>query len=184
MVVLILMSVMAVLTLCWVLVVTISYFKRVKKIMIQNGLVAHVKCEKCATEYDVNAEEYTKRGMVKEFTVTQTQVKGIALDNSPNYRYYAKKFCCPNCGKKHYAQILNHVELLQKNRPIALNEGVKYFLAMIVGGMVIGAVMHIPITIAERVEARQQEKRAEELREQMYQQIKEEYMGLSEAEVE
>lgn len=180
----ILMGVMAVLLLCWVLTVAISYFRKIKKIMIQSGMVAHVKCEKCAAEYDVNAQVFTKGGMVKEITVTKTQVKGVALDNSPNYRYYAKKFCCPNCGNKRYAQVLNHAELLQKNRPIALNEGVKYILAMVLGGMVIMTVMRIPITIAQKVEERQAEKQVEELREQMYQQKREQFFENLELELE
>ena len=72
-----------------------------------------------------------------------------------------KKACCravqigfraaipilPYREPERFACIDEVAELLQKNRPIALNEGVKYFLAMLLGGMVIGVVLHIPITI-------------------------------------
>lgn len=169
----ILMGVMAVLLLCWVVIVAISYSRKHKQLIIQSGMVAHVKCEKCFTEYDVNAEEFTKSRGAKSVTVTKTQVKGVVLDNSPNYQYYAKKFLCPGCGKKDYAQVLNHAEILQQNRPIALDEGMKYLLRMVLGGVVIMLVMSIPITIARKVEEKRAEKQKEEQREALEQQWKE-----------
>lgn len=161
---LIIMIIMGILLMCWVIGVAVSFFRKMKKLQLQSGMVAHVKCEKCNTEYDVNAEEYTKTYFAKKYYVRKTRIKGVVLDNSPRYLYYAKKFQCPTCARKQYAEILNLAEITRQNRPVLLKEAIKCFTIMMVGGMIIMLLTGIPMSIAQK----QAENQAEQMRKEHF----------------
>ena len=155
---------MAALLLCWVLTVAWIFFCKIKKIQAQSGTTANVKCEKCGMEYDVSAKESVRGGFTKQYTVTKTQVKGLILDNSPSYRYFAKKFHCPGCNQKRYAQVLNHGQIMQQNRSVILKEGIKWLAVMAAGGLVIFLLTGIGMSITQK----QAEQRAEQEREEYF----------------
>ena len=96
-----------------------------------------------------------------------------AFVHQRDYRYYARKFLCPQCGKKHYAQVLNIRELNEKMTRPALQIGIRWMLIMVIGGVLVMAVAGIPLYFVDRA-AKQQ---AEEMRQQRYEELWEEYMG-------
>lgn len=93
------------------------------------------------------------------------------MENSPNYSYYAKKFHCPECNKKVYAQVLNINELNEQSRSFVLREGIKCLLVMAIGGGLIMMVMSVPIKIVRY----QREKQVEQMREEMYEELRNKY---------
>ena len=97
--------IMAVLLLSWVIFCGIQFIRHSKDVIVRSDFTGHVKCEKCGTEYTVNAAEFTKTAMAKSVSVTKTKFVNGALINQPHYKYYAKKFYCPVCGKRRYARV-------------------------------------------------------------------------------
>ena len=79
-----------------------------RKLTADGDFVGHVRCEKCGTEYTVKAGDFNKGFMSRYRRVTRTEVHGTAFVNRHYYSYYAKKFDCPCCGKRRYAQVLKH----------------------------------------------------------------------------
>ena len=140
-------------------------------VVVGAGFVGHVKCEKCGTEYEVSSTEFTKSYMSKYKSVTRTKMQGGAFINRPQYSYYAKKFQCPCCGKKRYAQVLNINEINQMMTRPVLRVGVRWLILMCIGGVLILAVASIPLHFANQA----REQRVEELREQQYEDFKERY---------
>ena len=80
-------------------------------------------------EYDVSTEDFLKHGSNKSRSVTRSQVKGIAIDNSPKYTYMAKRFNCPGCGTNHWVEVLNYNEYQSQAKRIVL----KYALIVFAG---------------------------------------------------
>ena len=109
--------------------------------------------------------------MSKYSRVTRPKLQGGAVVNRPQYTYYAKKFQCPCCGKKRYAQVLNINEINQMMTRPVLRTGVRWLILMGIGGILILAVASIPLHFADRA----REQRVEELREQQYEDFKERY---------
>ena len=120
-----------------------------RRAVAQGDFTAHVKCDRCGREYDVTAEEYAKPWFVKERSVTKTEVKGGALVNRPKYRYYGRRFECPYCKKKHYAQVLNCDEIFEKIRPLTVAVYIRWGIRMVLGGIVIMAITGIAMKICE-----------------------------------
>lgn len=132
--------------------------------MAKSDFVAHVKCEECGREYDVQPKEFSKRKFVKLVSTTKTEVKGAAMVNQPKFRYYAKKFQCPFSGQKKYAQVLNFDEITEKFQSKIIRFSMKMFLVMILGGVIILLITKIPLAVNDKI----LEKRAEQMREEMY----------------
>ena len=167
----IILLIMSALLLGWVIFCGIQFFRHSKELIVDADFIGHVKCEKCGTEYQVSAEEFTKSYMSKYRSVTRTKMQGGAFVNRPQYTYYAKKFQCPCCGKKRYAQVLNINEINQMMTRPVLRTGVRWLILMGIGGILILAVASIPLHFADRA----REQRVEELREQQYEDFKERY---------
>lgn len=105
------------------------YYRKSKKELLALGFVFRVRCEKCGMEYDVSTEDFLKHGSNKSRSVTRSQVKGIAIDNSPKYTYMAKRFFCPGCGTNHWVEVLNYNEYQSQAKRIVL----KYALIVFAG---------------------------------------------------
>lgn len=54
--------------------------------------------------------------MTKTRSLTKTQVYRGAFVDTSHYAYYAKKFYCPCCKKREYAQVLNINEINEDMR--------------------------------------------------------------------
>lgn len=145
----ILMAVMAVLLIAWVIFCAVQFIRHSKNVIAKGDFTGHVRCEKCSTEYDVTPEEFTQSNFAKYRSFTKTKIKGIALVNRPNYRYFAKKFYCPHCGKKRYAQVLNINEINDLMTVPSIVSGIKWLAVMAIGGAVIIAIMSIPLHFAK-----------------------------------
>lgn len=167
----IILTIMGLVLLAWVIFCGIQFIHHGRDVVAGADFIGHVKCEKCGTEYEVSAEEFTKSYMSKYRSVTRTKIQGGASVNRPQYSYYAKKFQCPCCGKKRYAQVLNINELNQMMTRPVLRAGIRWLILMGIGGVLILAVASIPLHFADRA----REQRVEELREQQYEDFKERY---------
>ena len=182
----IILTIMGLVLLAWVIFCGIQFIHHGRDVVAGADFIGHVKCEKCGTEYEVSAEEFTKSYMSKYRSVTRTKIQGGASVNRPQYSYYAKKFHsvnrpqysyyakkfqCPCCGKKRYAQVLNINEINQMMTRPVLRAGIRWLILMGIGGVLILAVASIPLHFADRA----REQRVEELREQQYEDFKERY---------
>lgn len=147
------------------------FVRHSRDVVAEAGFVGHVKCEKCGTEYEVKAEEFTKSYVSKYKSVTKTKMQGGVFINRPQYKYYAKKFQCPGCGKKRYAQVLNINEINNMMTGPVLRAGVRWLIMMFIGGVLILAAASIPLHFADQA----REQKVEELREQQYEEFKERY---------
>ena len=167
----IILTIMGLVLLAWVIFCGIQFIHHGRDVVAGADFIGHVTCEKCGTEYEVSAEEFTKSYMSKYRSVTRTKIQGGASVNRPQYSYYAKKFQCPCCGKKRYAQVLNINEINQMMTRPVLRAGIRWLILMGIGGVLILAVASIPLHFADRA----REQRVEELREQQYEDFKERY---------
>ena len=167
----IILTIMGLVLLAWVIFCGIQFIHHGRDVVAGADFIGHVKCEKCGTEYEVSAEEFTQSYMSKSRSVTRTKIQGGAFVNRPQYSYYAKKFQCPCCGKKRYAQVLNINEINQMMTRPVLRAGIRWLILMGIGGVLILAVASIPLHFADRA----REQRVEELREQQYEDFKERY---------
>lgn len=167
----IILTIIGIVLLAWVIFCGIQFIHHGRDVVAGADFIGHVKCEKCGTEYEVSAEEFTKSYMSKYRSVTRTKIQGGASVNRPQYSYYAKKFQCPCCGKKRYAQVLNINEINQMMTRPVLRAGIRWLILMGIGGVLILAVASIPLHFADRA----REQRVEELREQQYEDFKERY---------
>lgn len=167
----IILTIIGIVLLAWVIFCGIQFIRHGRDVVAGADFVGHVKCEKCGTEYEVSAEEFTQSYMSKSRSVTRTKIQGGAFVNRPQYSYYAKKFQCPCCEKKRYAQVLNINEINQMMTRPVLRAGIRWLILMGIGGVLILAVASIPLHFADRA----REQRVEELREQQYEDFKERY---------
>lgn len=167
----IILTIIGIVLLAWVIFCGIQFIRHGRDVVAGADFVGHVKCEKCGTEYEVSAEEFTQSYMSKSRSVTRTKIQGGAFVNRPQYSYYAKKIQCPCCGKKRYAQVLNINEINQMMTRPVLRAGIRWLILMGIGGVLILAVASIPLHFADRA----REQRVEELREQQYEDFKERY---------
>ena len=167
----IILTIMGIALLAWVIFCGIQFIRHGRDLAAEAGFVGHVKCEKCGTEYEVSSAEFTKSYMSKYKSVTRTKIQGGAFINRPQYKYYAKKFQCPGCGKKRYAQVLNINEINNMMTGPVLRAGVRWLIMMFIGGVLILAAASIPLHFADQA----REQKVEELREQQYEEFKERY---------
>lgn len=116
------------------------YYRKAKKEVLALGFVFRVRCEKCGTEYDVSTEEFLKHSSSKSRSVTKSQRKGAAIDNSPHYTYMAKRFDCPNCKNVNWAEVLNYNEYQTKARGIVLKNALIVFAVLYLLGQVAMAI--------------------------------------------
>lgn len=166
-----LLAAMGIVLLSWVIFCGIQFLRNSRDVAIDLNFVGHVKCEKCGTEYEVSAKELSKIAIVKSKSITKTKRQGAALIDRPQYSYYAKKFMCPHCGKREYAQVLNINELNQANTKPMVRTGLRWLAYMVIGGLVILMVFSIPLYFSYQART----ERIEDLRQQQYQDLKDRY---------
>lgn len=73
--------------------------------MIEEGKRYLVRCEHCHGEYHVRPDDYAASHLKKEI---QIDLPGKASDYS-----YAKRFFCPHCDQKHFAEIIRLEEVVR-----------------------------------------------------------------------
>ncbi len=167
----IILIIMGVVLMAWVIFCGICFIRHSRDVIVSNDFVAHVQCETCGTYYDVDASEFTKSHFSKHRSATKTKAEKGTLVNRPHYSYYAKKFHCPKCEKKQYAQVLNVNEINRMTEKFMLRSGLRWLMIMAIGGTIILAVAFIPMHFFDQ--ARKQS--IEDLKEQRYDQFKERY---------
>lgn len=157
--------------LVWVLFCGIGFVLRDRRNVAQSGFTAHVKCECCGTVYDVSSAEFAHSLVVKSKRISRTQMKGPAIVAKHSILYYAKRFNCPTCGKRHYAQVLNLDEIQEKTHKTLVKTGMQGIAAMVIGGILIITLFQIPIHFANK----EAQRRVEEMKQQQYEQFKQDY---------
>lgn len=167
----IIIIIMAVILLLWVIFCGCFIFHRISKATSRIGFKAHVQCEKCGFIHDVSSEEATHSYMTKFKSTTKTKIQHGAFVNQPVYSSYAKKFYCPNCGKKTYGQVLNLEEIQDIVKTPQTKELSKGLAMLVVGGLVILIFMQIPMHFAHKA----REKRIEQMKEQQFENIRDTY---------
>lgn len=171
MVKMILILVMTIFLAGWMIFCAIQFIRRARTIVATGDFTGHVKCEKCGTVYDVSPEKFTESCVVKSKTVTKTKRRGPALVNRPEYRYFAKKFHCPGCGRRAYGQVININEINDIMLVPSIKAGIRWLIIMAVGALLIITVMSIPMYFADRYTEQQIEK----LKQQRYEEFSEKY---------
>lgn len=164
-------AVMGALLLGWVIFCGVQFIFQGRRRIAGADFIGQVKCEKCGTEYTVSPQEFNKGIMTKTRSLTKTQVYRGAFVDTPHYAYYAKKFYCPCCKKREYAQVLNINEIDRDMRKTTVKIGLHWLAMMFIGGMLILVLGGIPIYFADRAARKQ----AEDMRQQRYEELKERY---------
>lgn len=167
----VIIGVMGTALLAWVIFCAIKFILQGRDLILKSGFTVHVKCEKCGTVYETSSDEFAKPGISKSRSVSRTKITGAAFVNRPQYSYYAKKFDCPCCGKRRYAQVLNINELNDMVAGSTIKTGIRWLIIMAAGCLIILAVAAIPLHFANRAV----DKRIEELEQQRYEDFKERY---------
>ena len=167
----ILTIVMGALLLGWLIFCAVKFILSSRNIVAGAGFTGHVKCEKCGTVYDVSSRDFTESYMIKSRSVTKTKIRGAAFVNKPEYKYFAKKFYCPHCQKKRYAQVLNINEKNDFMEVTSYKSGIIWLAAMAVGGIIIMLIMSIPMHFADKAA----ENKAEVMKQQHYEEFKDRY---------
>ena len=167
----ILIILMAFLLISWVIICYISYFKQAKSYFMKNRKDVLVKCENCGLEYCISPEEFYNTYFSKTKSINKTKAKCIALANEPEYLSVSKKFNCPHCGEKHYAQIINAMQIFQENKSIVMQYSIKSLIKMAIGGLIIIIIMNIPISIAKKARL----DKVEQMKQERYENFKKDY---------
>lgn len=167
----IIIVVMGIVLMGWVIFCAVKFFMQGRDLILKSGYTVRVKCEKCGTVYEAGSEELAKPGISKSRSVTRTKRIGTAFVNRPQYSYYAKKFECPCCGKRRFAQVLNINELNDMVTGATIKTGIRWLIIMAAGGLIILAAAAIPMHFANRAV----DKQIEELKQQRYEDFKEQY---------
>ena len=137
----VIIGVMGTALLAWVIFCAIKFILQGRDLILKSGFTVHVKCEKCGTVYETSS---------KSRSVSRTKITGAAFVNRPQYSYYAKKFDCPCCGKRRYAQVLNINELNDMVAGSTIKTGIRWLIIMAAGGLMILAAAAIPLHFANR----------------------------------
>lgn len=167
----VILFIMMIVLIGWVIFCGVQFVRSGRQIIVDANLKTRVKCEKCQMEYEVSKEELSRSGMSKSQSVTKTELHHGILVRRRRYLYYAKKFRCPHCGKRRYAQILNLEELQAMTSPAALRTGLRWLVIMCIGGFIILILFGIPMNLAEQ----RHENRVEEMRQQRVEELLEEF---------
>ncbi|MGI6007072.1 MAG: hypothetical protein ACOX8E_06220 [Ruminococcus sp.] len=163
----ILTLVMGVLLMTWIVFCGISFIRHARIVTADAGFVARVRCEKCKTQYEVSAEDFSKSLVSKFRSVTRTKLTNGMFISRPRFSYYAKKFCCPCCKKKRYAEVLNINEINDSMLKPSLKAGIRWLVIMCIGGAVILIATGIPMYFAQRAA----QERVKDLKEQQYEEL-------------
>lgn len=155
----------------WVVFCGVQFIRHGRREAQNLNLTAHVKCETCGTEYPVITAELARSFFAKSKSTARTRIAGAAFVNTPKYSYYAKRLDCPHCGRKQYAQVLNIDELNEQMTMPVVRTGIRWLLMMLMGGILIFAVTSAAMFFADKASRN----RAEEMRQQRYEELRERY---------
>lgn len=163
--------VMGVLLLGWIIFCTAQLIRQSKKAIAAMNITCQVKCETCGTAYEVSAAEFTRSFMSKSFHTTKTEFKNGVFINRRRYHSFAKKFHCPVCGKKRYAQVLNINEISNLTQKSSMTIGIRWLIIMIIGGLLLMGFFSIPMHFVNKAAANH----AEKLRQEQFEELREQY---------
>lgn len=167
----IILIIMGVLLLVWVIFCGVQIFRRSRIAFAESDTVIHVKCEKCGALYDVSTDDFNSSYTSKYKSITKSRRAGIAIVNKPQFTYYAKKLYCPHCKQKKYAQVLNINEIQDLAISSVLKGASKWFVVMIIGGILWLAVM----SFSSEIVSRYNEQKVNDMKQERYEDLKSRY---------
>lgn len=101
------------------------FFHITKAAIINDGFRMRVKCRKCGTEYEVSAETFLEKHMMKQkFSNVQVEMRGPIMMSQQEQTSVSKKFDCPHCRRKEWAEFLNLGEYMDRYQAFFVRRGV------------------------------------------------------------
>lgn len=155
----------------WVVFCGIQYVHTTRRVVSQRKVPAHVVCDECDAHFDVDVSELMQTASFKSRSITRTKREGAALVEEPEYSRFAKKVYCPHCGKRVWANVTNINELNKLLRQTAVQNGLRWLAAMVVGGALVFVLSAVAIGFANQAA----EQRTEELHQQLEDNFRERY---------
>lgn len=135
--------IVAVTLLVWLIWNIRQYYKRASRLIASEGFEIEAKCEVCNKQFGIPAIQYMKHGATKEKSMAKTKGKGVVLDNSPEFSYYAKKVDCPFCHRKTWAQALNYAEYQRRYQSVLISCMLCQVAVILIGGWLLGQVFQL-----------------------------------------
>lgn len=123
--------------------------RTLKAFIVKGGFRMRVKCQKCGMEYEVPVEEFLKRHSSKRKLKTQAKMRGPVLISEQIPVFLAKKFGCPGCGRREWAQILNLKDYYDKYQGTGIYLVVKQALIGLGGVIALFLIFDIISKIAQ-----------------------------------
>ena len=127
------------LLLIWLIINTIYWIKRIKNLVKETNKDVElvVKCEKCQNEHTATMDDFLDTVMSKTKSITTSTNIGTLRSSYTDYKYFAKKFYCPNCNKKTWSEVKNYNKLAIRNTKLMFPLILKYFASLLIGGAII-----------------------------------------------
>ena len=127
----------------WGILCIVWYYRCSKKAVLATGFVFHVRCETCGQEYEVSVEEFLKSNATKSRSLAKTKMNGPMLDRTPEYRYLARRFACPGCHGKCWAEVLNYNKYQSENRKTVIMYALLAAAGFVAGGRIFAGIWNL-----------------------------------------
>lgn len=125
---------------------TVRLIKELRDTAIKSneGIVYHIKCDKCGNERESDFVELTKHKMSKTRSRTvNANVGGVVGVGVTHYDYFGKKCYCETCGKNTWHDVLNYNEHAMRNTKEYLPAVFKYFATLFCIGIAMSFISRI-----------------------------------------
>lgn len=133
----------------WLIWNAVHCSRTLKALISKDGFIMHVKCKKCGMEYEVPVEEFLKHNYSRQkLGGASVQMRGPIVISEEQVVSMSKKFNCPGCGRREWAQILNLDEYYDRYRSFGVRFVLKQLLFAFCGGAVLLFIFNIISKIA------------------------------------
>lgn len=162
---------LGVVLLAWVVFCGVQYVRTTRRAVSQLRVPAHMVCDGCGYHFDVDISDVVKTAFSRSRSVTRTKRVGAALVDEPEYTRFAKRVFCPHCGRQVWANVENINELNELSRRTVVRSGLRWLVAMLVGGLLVFALGAVAIGFVNRAA----DQRTDELQQQLEESFNERY---------
>ena len=144
------LSVMSATFLGWIIWNVVHCSRALKAVIAKDEFIMHVKCKKCGMEYDVPVAEFLKSNYSRQrLGGTSVQMRGPIMISEEKVISMSKKFNCPGCGRREWAQILNIDEYYDRYRNFGIRFVLKQLLFAFCGAAVLLFIFNVISKIAQ-----------------------------------
>lgn len=143
------LNVFIVIELAWLAWNLACYSRTTKTAIINDGFRMRVKCKKCGLEYEVSAETFLKKHMMKrKFTNVKVEMRGPIMMSQPEQTLVSKKFDCPHCCRREWAEVVNLREYFDRYQAFFVRRAVTQTIIGFGGAALIMVFFNIVSKIA------------------------------------